>query len=156
MEQITNTFEIPACNLETLEQKIKKLNRKALKLNCAPITLETISTFEKTPVSNSQDMNDYYFYHDITTTYHQIKLSGISPIIAGYELIASCEAMENGTLIKTIPGKTYPELYYSTNKRHIQINTKNIHIYTDNGNMVITDIILNPEIAKQWELIRVV
>jgi len=111
MEQITNTFEIPACNLETLEQKIKKLNRKALKLNCQPITLETIDTLEKTPVSNSQDMNDYYFYHNITTTYHKIQLSGISPIIAGYELIASCEAMEQGTLIKTIPGKTYPESY---------------------------------------------
>jgi len=111
MEQITNIFEIPACNLDSLEQKIKKLNRKALKLNCQPITLETIGTLEKTPVSNSQDMNDYYFYHNITTTYHQIKLSGISPIIAGYELIASCEAMENGTLIKTIPGKSYPEEY---------------------------------------------
>jgi len=111
MEQITNQFEIPACNIETLEQKIKKLNRKALKLNCQPITLETIGTIEKTPVSNNQDLNDYYFYHNITTTYHKIQLSGISPIIAGYELIASCEAMENGTLIKTIPGKTYPEQY---------------------------------------------
>ncbi|HBY21293.1 MAG TPA: hypothetical protein DEG71_09875 [Clostridiales bacterium] len=47
-------------------------------------------------------------------------------------------------------------IYYSTNKRHIQINTKNIHIYSDNGNMVITDIILNPEITKEWELVRVV
>jgi len=47
-------------------------------------------------------------------------------------------------------------IYYSTNKRHIQISTKNIHIYTDLGNMVITDHILNPEITKEWELIRVV
>jgi len=111
MEQITNTFEIPACNLESLEQKIKKLNRKALKLNCQPITSETFDTFEKTPVSNNQDMNDYYITHNITTTYYKVKLSGVSPIIAGYELIASCEAMENGTLIKTIPGKIYPEEY---------------------------------------------
>jgi len=47
-------------------------------------------------------------------------------------------------------------IYYSTNKRHIQLQTKNIHIYTDLGNMVITDHILNPEITKEWELIRVV
>jgi len=47
-------------------------------------------------------------------------------------------------------------VYYSTNKRHIQISTKNILIYTDSGNMVITDHILNPEITKEWELIRVV
>ena len=47
-------------------------------------------------------------------------------------------------------------VYYSTNKRHIQISTKNIHIYTDLGNMIITDNILNPEITNEWELIRVV
>jgi len=47
-------------------------------------------------------------------------------------------------------------IYYSINKRHIQISTKNIHIYTESGNMIITDNILNPEITKEWELIRVV
>jgi hypothetical protein len=47
-------------------------------------------------------------------------------------------------------------IYYCRNQRHIQItDIKYIHIYGKNGNMVITENILNPEIIKDWELIRI-
>jgi len=111
MERIENIFQIPECNLESLQQKINKLNKKALKIGCTEINLTVLDTFTQTPITNNDDLNHYYKYNNITTTYHNIKLSGISPIIAGYELIASCEAMTEGILIKTIPGKTYPEHY---------------------------------------------
>ncbi len=48
-------------------------------------------------------------------------------------------------------------VYYSKNQRHIQIdNIKSIHIYGESGNMLITETILNPEVAKEWELIKIV
>jgi hypothetical protein len=48
-------------------------------------------------------------------------------------------------------------VYYSKNQRHIQINhIANIHIYGESGNMLITETILNPEVAKEWELIKIV
>jgi len=46
-------------------------------------------------------------------------------------------------------------IYYAKNQRHIQINNKNIHIYGKSGNMVITETLLNPEITKEWELIKI-
>ena len=47
-------------------------------------------------------------------------------------------------------------IYYSNNRRHIQVNINNIRIYSDNGNYIITEVILNPELQKEWELIRIV
>lgn len=48
-------------------------------------------------------------------------------------------------------------VYYSKNQRHIQIKDVDyIHIYGNNGNMIITDSIINPEVAREWELIKIV
>lgn len=48
-------------------------------------------------------------------------------------------------------------IYYSKNQRHIQIkDIEYIHIYGNNGNMIITDSIINPEVAREWELIKIV
>ena len=47
-------------------------------------------------------------------------------------------------------------IYYSKNKRHIQIDIKHIHIYGETGNMIITETILNPEEIANWELIKIV
>jgi len=109
--QEINIFIIPEANFSTLEAKINKLNKKALKLHCEPITLNIIESFEKMPTSNDDDLNKYYQNNNITILHHKVSLSGIAPIIAGWELIASCETKENGTLIKTIPGKVYPPEY---------------------------------------------
>lgn len=55
-----------------------------------------------------------------------------------------------------IPDMPKNHIYFSSNQRHIQINTNNIHVYGETGNMVITEHILNPELCQEWELLRVV
>lgn len=55
-----------------------------------------------------------------------------------------------------IPDMPKNHIYISRNQRHIQINIKNIHIYGESGNMVITDTMLNPETVKEWELLKLV
>jgi len=56
-----------------------------------------------------------------------------------------------------IPNMQKKHVYHCRNQRHIQITGINdyIHIYGNTGNMVITETILNPEIARTWELIRI-
>lgn len=47
-------------------------------------------------------------------------------------------------------------IYYTYNRRHIQINhIPTIHVYGEFGNMIITETILNPEVRKEWELIKI-
>lgn len=55
-----------------------------------------------------------------------------------------------------IPEMPKNHIYFSSNQRHIQINTQNIHVYGESGNMVITEHILNPELCREWELLKVV
>jgi len=55
-----------------------------------------------------------------------------------------------------IPDMPKNHVYISRNKRHIQINTKNIHVYGQSGNMVITEHLLNPELCEEWELLKVI
>jgi len=97
-------YSIPEMNYSELETKLSKLNKKAIKLNCEPIVLTLLGTVDlkiSVPWQNNQ----------ILVRHNQVTISGVAPIIAGYELIASCEQFENGILVKTIPGKTYPERY---------------------------------------------
>lgn len=55
-----------------------------------------------------------------------------------------------------IPDMPKNHVYISSNQRHIQINANNIHIYGESGNMIITEHILNPELCREWELLKVV
>jgi hypothetical protein len=55
-----------------------------------------------------------------------------------------------------IPDMPKNHIYISRNQRHIQININNIHVYGNSGNMVITENILNPELCREWELLKVV
>jgi hypothetical protein len=101
--QEKQVYEIPEVNFSTLEDKIAKLNKKAVKLNCQPIVINTIGYIDK------KVKHDDLFL----TRYYQITITGNTPIINNWELIASCEKKENGTLIKVIPEKEYPEKYRS-------------------------------------------
>ena len=55
-----------------------------------------------------------------------------------------------------IPSMQKNHIYFTNNRRHIQIDVNNIHIYGENGNILITETVLNPELQNEWELIRIV
>jgi len=99
-------FNIPECNLSSLQVAIDKLNKKAVKLGCIPITLQVINTYDKKVNKDGISFDQYI-------RYNTVEIIGSAPIINGWELIASCEQKENGTMIKSIPEKTYPEKYRS-------------------------------------------
>jgi len=91
-------YSIPEVNFPTLEAKLAKLNKKAEKLNCEPIVLTLVETIDRKESGQ-------------IVRYNQVTITGVAPIIAGWELIASCEGMEHGVLIRSVPEKTYPEKY---------------------------------------------
>ena len=101
-------YEIPERNFDLLQAKIEKLNKKAKKLNCEPITINVVGTIDK-KIANAR--NDFSFNSYERIRYKKITITGVAPIINNWELIASCEKKESGTLIKVIPEKNYPEQY---------------------------------------------
>lgn len=97
-------YTIPEMNYPELETKLAKLNKKAVKLNCSPIILTQVGTIDL-------KIDVPWTTKKVLVRHIQCTISGIAPVIAGWELIASCEGLEKGTLIRLIPEKTYPENY---------------------------------------------
>jgi len=97
-------YSIPEMNYSELETKLAKLNKKGIKLNCEPIVLTQVGTIDL-------KIDVPWSIKKVLVRHNQITISGVAPVIAGWELIASCEGFENGTLIKSIPEKEYPEKY---------------------------------------------
>jgi hypothetical protein len=90
---------IPSENYQKLLEKVAKMNRKAQKMNCPQIQIVEHGT-------EDEKTKEYGWVR-----FNIIEVVGESPIIAGWKLIASCEAKENGNLIKSIPNESYPTDY---------------------------------------------
>ena len=71
----------------------------------------------------------------------------------GFSLIKEKTEMYNRLNDETM---TKNHIYFSRNQRHIQLNSKNICIYGETGNMIITERLLDHESKQEWELLRIV
>lgn len=96
---------IPAENMETLQAKILKINRKAVKLHCSPIVLTVLGTKK---VETKDDLLGVVY----TRTLYECEVSGESPRINGWKLIATLAHQPNGEMIvREVPGETCPVKY---------------------------------------------
>jgi len=93
-------FKIYDVNIEALEAKLAKLNKKAVKLNCEPFALNIIST-ETVRNEELKTVNKVF----------TLELIGNPPQIAGWQFIGSIEPHDSANLVKVIKGETYPENY---------------------------------------------
>jgi hypothetical protein len=110
MDEEVKIHAIPESNMQLLQEKIDKLNRKAKKLNCEPITINIVGTIDKKELIYIEGKKQ-----NALIRYNKVTITGKAPIISNWELIATCEQKEHGMLISCIPGKTYPERYRSLN-----------------------------------------
>jgi len=100
--EIREIFQVPQHNLSYLLAQVDKLNKKAAKLGCEPITVEEISRYDKTIVSN-----DVGYYRKVETTirFVEVKVTGQAPKFNGWTFIATIEHNKaSRNLIKCIPG----------------------------------------------------
>ena len=96
-------FNIPACNLDVLEKKMAKLNKKAKKAGTGEITLTKISeTVEK----NDNGSADVFF---------QIAIEGETPKIAGWTFLArldhNTDPTGNSNFVYVMPGQSLDDKY---------------------------------------------
>lgn len=92
----TKTYEILVDRLPELETSIKLLNKKALKLKLAPITIEkgvVRATIEKDPANG----------HEIEVIRMTIVLTGERPVLNGWSFVALLQHEAGGTIIKALP-----------------------------------------------------
>lgn len=105
-----NIYRIPVVNFPRLEEEIAKLNKRAKKLGCEPITLSVKNTVvekRKSPHTNVE--------YDLVI--QECTVSGQAPKINGWTLVAVLEpVVDTGELlVKEVPGQVCPESYRHTN-----------------------------------------
>jgi hypothetical protein len=85
-------FLIPSQNIESLEEKLEALNKKAKRLKIAPISLEKLGTERK------EDANG------IVSILYRVRVTGEAPIMAGWSFIATLQHTAEGNIIRSVPG----------------------------------------------------
>lgn len=126
------TYMVPAENLERLQERIERLNKRAAKLGVQPIVLqmgEPIRQEKKVMVTDAfgnperDPQTDKILYETIIKVIYPIQVQGETPKYAGWALIAALQYIEaNGEneaamFIRSVPGQILPEEYRHTDQR---------------------------------------
>lgn len=94
-------YNIPQDNQQAFLDKIAKLNKKAQKLDCAPIVATEVNSF-------------YATVDGRTIKYYVYDVQGLAPKMNGWSFVASVEVMKTGNLVKNIPDVAEADLKWHT------------------------------------------
>jgi len=118
-------FKVPECNVSVLRERIAKLNKKAVKLGCAAITVSILQEFEVTKKVNDVNRSQKFF---------ELTVSGTAPKIDGWEFIAVVQQMSDeggnslGNILRAVPGASceVPIQYRSADSHcdHCNVNRR--------------------------------
>lgn len=127
MKTDNGTYEFPAYNLETLQEEVNRMNRRAAKLGVEPVVIRLVREFEieKTTYRNGLEIKS-------TQKRVEVEVLGETPKFEGWSLVAAIERQENGeNLLRAVPGKTVPEAYRTTDSHcdHCQSDRRRKEVF---------------------------
>ena len=96
-------FNIPACNIEILEKKLKRLNKKGERAGTGAITLTRVSETVEKNTDGSVDV------------FYQVAIEGETPKIAGWAFLATLDHNSDpsgaSNMVYVMPGQSCPDDY---------------------------------------------
>lgn len=176
--------EGPVISIDTIPKNDRAQVRSIISENI-PFMLEQISTLQNLNIYYSDCLQWLYYNNKLYLIDMDISYTGVDRDHNNYDLLkhflsafdfddsfiteslSYLHLFKKGTNFLTsdneielynklnIPDMQKNHVYYCKNSRHIQIDVKNIHLYGENGNMIITENVLNPGLAREWELLRI-
>lgn len=120
------TFKIPEYNLPVFKRKIDKLNKRASKLGCAPVTYTDFGT--EIIDMGSDFLHQQGIYKDaLKVTIHIIEVKGEAPKIAGWSFIGTIEHRPSGdNILRTIPDEELPVEYRTADVKCDHCHTRRL------------------------------
>lgn len=112
MEEMNNTereqeqFSIYEVNMELLEKKMDKINKKAIKLGCQPMEIKIVRIDHIEYDDKESEFNGKKFDKVFI-----VELIGTTPKLNGWEFIGNIEKHSGENIVKTVNGMEYPERY---------------------------------------------
>ena len=98
---LKDDFELTNTGLEYVKAELDKLNKKAKRIGSPPLEIKIVSEFDKDVVVSGVKTKAHFF---------KVRVDGKSPIIDGYEFIASIEHAEEGNIVNMCPTSSIPRL----------------------------------------------
>ncbi|MCK9325804.1 MAG: hypothetical protein M0P69_09945 [Bacteroidales bacterium] len=100
----TREYRVIEVNLEHLQGRIEKLNKRARKLGCQEIQVQ---------VTNEEFIQVGMAGSDFTETVKMltVTVTGEAPVIAGWKFVATLQHEQTGTILRTVRGEEIPERY---------------------------------------------
>jgi hypothetical protein len=93
MDRVSETYDILYDNVSALEKLIRRLNKKAAKLDVDPIVMTVSKPYMKTEDD------------DITVTMRvEVTVTGTTPKLNGWQFAATLQHSEEGNILRTVPG----------------------------------------------------
>jgi hypothetical protein len=114
-----DTFRVKAAKLDYLTRRFEKIQKRAKRINCVPPRFEILSTEDvpvmTKPVQKMNESGQWYWHSEPTgrvTRWHEVKLIGERPILAGHKFLGTLEHnAEVGLILRTVPGEAIPVQY---------------------------------------------
>ena len=100
---INDVFTLNDTGLEYVKIQLAKINKKALRIGVKPLELKVIREGSYKYTSEKQK-------REIIVKTYDVKVEGTTPIIDGYEFIASIEHSDAGNIINISPAASVKEL----------------------------------------------
>lgn len=99
--------QLTAFDMETLREKIAILNKKATKLGCEPAEVRVLDevVIERRKIMPGGNIIKY------SVTVFNVTVTGETPKLEGWSLVAKVEYVGDEKLIKFVPGETCPRGY---------------------------------------------
>jgi len=149
-------------NLESLEEKINKWNKRSKKTGVSPIVLKVLESWVEPKERKVEGETVTYLIH-----WRKIVLNGERPQIKGYRFVSAIEHLTEGAnILRTIEGEEVPAHYRTArgNCDHCKINRYRKHTviiqkaetgeYIQIGKSCLSDFLPNQnveEVAKYFE-----
>lgn len=100
---------IPLDNIASLQEKINKYAKRAVKLGVTPITLNVSDEVISVKVPYGTDERGATLYTEVPGK--EVEIIGELPKLNGWRLIASIQLIDGHTIIRCVPGQTLPQRF---------------------------------------------
>ena len=114
----TPVYRVPEANMDALQARVGKLNRRALKLGMSPLVLtergEEFGEIERS-IAERNEYGETEGYRTVKQTIRMVlvTLQGTCPVVNGWQMAATIQHEEGGNVLRTVPGfeRTLPQRY---------------------------------------------
>jgi len=115
------TYKILKARYHNFFRQVNLLNKRAKKLGCESITVNVIREYQephkRTNLAGKEVVVEYL-------SYVEISLTGQSPKLNGWEVLAILSHTKQGNLLRVVPGKSLPTEYRTREAMCDHCNTK--------------------------------